>query len=92
MALPEGTKDAIARGLMRFWSDKREEVAVVKAAIRAAVDDADAWVDANAASYNAALPVPFRTNATQPQKSILLVAVALGQYDPELLKRLMQAV
>lgn len=47
-----------------------------KADLDAAIRAADAWCDANAVSYNSALPQPFRTNATAAQKSALLDFVA----------------
>lgn len=48
-----------------------------KTDLAAAVGAVDDWADANAASYNAALPLPFRTTATAAQKSILLAYVAM---------------
>ena len=45
--------------------------------IKAAADAADAWADANAAAFNTALPVPFRTTATTAQKTVLLAIVIL---------------
>ena len=45
---------------------------ILKADLRAAVNAADDWVDANAAAFNTALPVAFRTAATAQQKAILL--------------------
>lgn len=45
--------------------------------LEAAATAVDAWCDANQASYNAALPLPFRTNATAAQKAILLAVIAL---------------
>lgn len=45
--------------------------------IKAAVDAADQWADDNAAAFNAALPVAFRTTATTAQKTLLLSYVIL---------------
>lgn len=45
--------------------------------LKAAVDAVDGWVDANQASYNTALPVPFKTTATAQQKALLLVYVVM---------------
>lgn len=42
----------------------------------AAAAAADQWATDNAASYNAALPAPFRTTATAAQKAALLSFVA----------------
>jgi len=46
-------------------------------AIKAAVDAADDWADANAAAFNTALPTPFRTTASLGQKTALLAYVIL---------------
>ena len=51
--------------------------AQLKAALRAGVDAADDWIETNAASFNTALPVAFRTNHTAAQKAILLAFVCL---------------
>jgi len=48
----------------------------LKADLRAAVDATDAWIDDNAASYNSALPQPFRGAASEGQKTLLFCAVA----------------
>jgi hypothetical protein len=44
--------------------------------LQAAGAAADAWLDANVASFNAALPLPFRMAATTQQKAALLIYVA----------------
>lgn len=85
--LVDADRIRIHKGLMRYWSNLRETVAsITKTDLKAAVDAADAWVDANAAAYNTALPATFRTNATSSQKSLLLVAVVLMRFNVELLK------
>ena len=48
-----------------------------KADLRAAVDAVDDYIDANAASLNAALPQPFRSAATAQQKALVFALVAL---------------
>ena len=45
--------------------------------LAAAVAAADAWADANAASYNAALPQPFKGAASAAQKALLLAYVCM---------------
>lgn len=45
--------------------------------IKAAVDATDTWIDNNQVSFNAALPEPFKTNATQEQKTLMLVYVTM---------------
>jgi len=46
----------------------------------AAVQAADAWCSANAASFNAALPAPFSTTATAAQKAALLAFVVTRRF------------
>lgn len=65
----------IAALMGRELSDVRELLGVSKVDLRAAVNAADAWADANAASYNATLPLPARTALTVQQKARLLVYV-----------------
>ncbi len=48
-----------------------------KADIRAAIDAADAWATANAASYNTALPTVFKNGASASQKALLLAYVCI---------------
>ncbi len=50
---------------------------LTKADIKAAVDATDDWIDDNQASFNTALPNPFKTTATLDQKTLLFVIVAL---------------
>lgn len=78
----------IYKGLMRYWSQLREPITTIgKVNIYDAVVAADAWVDGNAASYNSALPAPFRNNATLEQKSLLLAAIILMRFNIQLLKK-----
>lgn len=49
-----------------------EPHAFTKPQLAAAVTAADQWVEDNAASFNAALPVAFRTSASVAQKVALL--------------------
>jgi hypothetical protein len=77
----------IWRGLMRYWSSKREIVnQITKADLKAAVDATDTWIDSNTTNFNNTLPEVFRTNATQAQKSLLIAAVVLMRYDIEFIK------
>lgn len=86
-ALPENDRLGVWRAAMRFWSNEREGIAVSKADLRAAVNAADDWADANAAGYNAALPAAFRNTATATQKALLLAVVVLARYSPAFIRR-----
>jgi hypothetical protein len=50
---------------------------VSKTDLRAAVDAADGWIEANSAAFNSALPAAYRTASTTPQKTMLLCWVAM---------------
>lgn len=67
-------------GLIRRLSDSRTPIALTKAQLRAAIDAADDWCEANAASFNTALPAAARTGLTAGQKAMLLAYVALKRY------------
>lgn len=71
---------------MRYWSKQRSGLAITKSDLLAAVTAADTWIDANAASFNTALPVAFRNNASNGQKALLLAVVALARFLPDVIK------
>lgn len=71
--LPALDRDRIWRWFMRRNTDS---TAYVKADLQAAVDATDAWIEANASSFNTALPQPFRGAATTQQKTDLFCYVA----------------
>jgi len=76
-------RQRIWRGLMRYWSNLRETLgAFSKADLLEAVSDTDAWIEGNQVSFNAALPNPFKTQATLAQKTLLFCCVALMRVDP----------
>lgn len=68
------------RTWLRWMRDNRDPCAVTKADLRAALDATDEWIDANAASFNAALPQPFRGSATAAQKTLLFCYVAMRRH------------
>ncbi len=49
--------------------------------LKAAVTAADAWVDANAAAYNNALPTAVKNALTTTQKARLLEAVVRRRFE-----------
>lgn len=73
-ALPELDRNRVWRHFMRLGG---AVTGLTKTQIRAAVDAADDWADANATSYNNALPVAARTNLTTLQKTLLLTYVIM---------------
>ena len=91
-ALPDADRIKIKRGLSRWWSNLREPLNLNKANLDAAIAAADTWIDANAASFNAALPVAARTNLSAMQKTLLFCAVALMRQDVALLRRVFSEV
>lgn len=93
MALLDATdRQRIWRGLMRYWSNIWEATPYNKAALLDAVAATDAWIEGNQVSYNAALPNPFKSNATAEQKTLLFCAVALMRVDPGLANLLRRAL
>lgn len=74
MALPDADRRQVWAHFMRAGTGPD---GVTKPDLRAAVDAIDAWVDANQASFNAAIPQPARNNLTAVQKSLLLMFVVM---------------
>jgi hypothetical protein len=60
--------------------DVGEVFSYLKEDLRAAVNAVDDWIDANQASYNSALPDPFKSVATKQQKARLLKWVVNRRY------------
>lgn len=74
MAVLDGTK----RGEVHaFLCRKFGYGGITKAEVQAVIDAADSWQDANAASFNAALPEPGKTVLNLTQKTIIFCYVAL---------------
>ena len=90
--LPGLDRYRIYRGLMRYWSNVWEPIGVNKADLKAAVDATDEWIEDNQVSYNSALPNPFKTQATQAQKTLLFCAVALMRVSGAFLRRVLGEV
>jgi hypothetical protein len=62
----------------QWMRDQTETLSgVTKTDLRQAVDATDAWIDANQAAFNTALPAAFRNNATLAQKTLLFCYVAM---------------
>jgi hypothetical protein len=75
MALSAGDRQLVASQLMR--DNKQPLGAVTKAEILAAVAATDAWIDANTASFVAALPENVASGTTGPQKTWIFTYVLM---------------
>lgn len=78
--LSQADRFAAWAAFMQDESQERQGMALVKADLRAAIDAADDWADANAASFNTAIPLPARTALTARQKAKLLAMVLQRRY------------
>jgi hypothetical protein len=78
--LPDAERREVWADLMRRFSDERQAVSITKQDLRAAIDAIDAFFDANAATINAALPQPARSQLTTVQKALLLMFVITRRY------------
>ena len=67
--------------LSQSLSQTREPCALSKLDLQAAVGAIDAWIDANAAAFNAAIPQPARGVLTSTQKARLLAAIILKRWE-----------
>lgn len=72
MAVMTSPQRAVCAGKFQQSYTNGENIAVVKADVRAALDAVDQWVSDNQASFNTALPTAFKNNATAAQKARLL--------------------
>ncbi len=54
---------------------------LTKADLRAAVDATDDWIEANQGAFNAAIPLPARSELTARQKALLFMAVAARKFE-----------
>lgn len=72
--LPTLDRARTMAGLMR---DAAAGGTVTKPDLRAALDATDAWIDSNQASFNTALPQPYRNQATLAEKTLLFCYVAM---------------
>lgn len=79
--LPTNDRVKINSGFQNESSSAHEALALTKADLQAAVDASDAWADANAASFNSAIPLPARTALTARQKARLLALVLQRRFE-----------
>ena len=80
MALTPDERNKVWKGIMRWWSQRREATGgISKSDLFAAIEATDDWIDANQASFNQALPEAFRTGATQAMKTMLFCIIAIAR-------------
>ncbi len=79
--LPAGDRASLRRDFASELSGSRTPCNTSKTDLQAAVDAVDSWLDANAASLNAAIPVAARTTLTVKQKAQLLVYVIRRRFE-----------
>ena len=80
--LSTADRQRIWRGLMRYWSNLREESGVSKAELQTTVNETDTWLNDNRASYLAALT--YDGDFAGDQLTLLLAITALmrkGEVD-----------
>lgn len=82
--LAENQRAALWAEFMAELSGEREPLGpLTKADLRAAVDALDAFLAANAAALNGAIPQPARSGLTAAQKARLLVFVVRRRWIAE---------
>lgn len=68
-----------------IWAEwmrlNRESISVTKQDLRAALDAIDDWIDAQTASFNAAIPLPARTELSAAQKSRLFSMLLAKRFE-----------
>ena len=79
--LPDTDRQALTGRFSQLLSLERESCGLLKSQTRAVLNAVDDWIDSNAASYNAALPLPQRTILTARQKARLLMLVIARRFE-----------
>ena len=73
-------RDKVTAALCRALSEERIPAGYIRDDLRAAVDATDQWIEDNQASFNAALPQPFRGVASQQEKALILLYVVWKRF------------
>ena len=81
--LPQGERDAAYKEYTNGGNCDGGLSALSTADVKAAVAALDQWLEDNAAAANAALPVAFRTAASDRQKALLMSFVIYRRYLAE---------
>lgn len=75
-ALSENDRVAVWSEFMRTSS----ATGCLKAQLRSVINAIDDWCEANATSFNNAIPQPMRGTLTQKEKALLLVVVVIRRH------------
>ena len=81
MALTAEELDDIWARYQRITSRAGINVVTSKADLRTAVESTETWIAANEASYNTALPEPYKTDAGAQEKALMLSLVTSKKYE-----------
>lgn len=79
--LSETDRQAASDEMEERLSRDNEPISIGRQDLKAAVDAADGWVNANAASFNNALPALAKSNLTAKQKAELLIYVVRRRWE-----------
>lgn len=79
--LPDADRRELWAQWMREASARREQITLSKTELRAAVDAIDAWIDANGASFNSAIPQPARGALSARQKAELFFFIVRRRFE-----------
>jgi len=74
--LSTADREKIRKGLANYYSTLWVETDMSKDEWQAAINATDTWIDANAGSYNSALPATAQASLTAAQKTLMFCAVA----------------
>ena len=80
MALTTAIRLALRAEYGSILSERRAAFNLTKAQLDAAIAAVDDWIEANAASFNSAIPLPARTELTAAQKAELFFLVARRRF------------
>ncbi len=78
--LSNADRSEVAADFNRAVSDDHEPCAAIKADVIACANALDDFLNANAATINAAIPQPGRTNLTTAQKARIMMLVIRRRY------------
>lgn len=81
MGLTADQTMALWANFMREFSQQRIPLNLTKTELKQAIEAVDAWIDANAASFNAALPAAARSALSAKQKAMLLFYVTMKRFE-----------